>query len=265
VAAERAILLLPGCEHRLSFSPGRLGQARVEPCSSCAAGNGVEPVPLDVELMTRNVTDLDARAAVVAVGSNASPTVMRNKLTRAGCSPVVPMAVGVLGNVAVGHSAHVSVRGYLPAAPMRRPGAATRVVVSFLDETQLRAIDDTERNYDRVILTQARHDVTLVLHERLPGPGGDGPAEQLSEFHIYRSQHGLLRIDGETMFFPRQVQVSGWLAAQRVAPWDRHEPVEASAHLVKDRALRDRAFRTFRDRGLVIDDGLEPAARRLRS
>jgi hypothetical protein len=206
--------------------------------------------------MARDVAGLDARSAVVAVGSNASPTVMRDKLTRAGRNAVVPMVVGVVDNVAVGHSAHVSIRGYLPAAPMRRPGARTRVVVSFLDDAQLRAIDDTEGNYDRVIVTEARHEVMLVLHEVRPGSNGDGWAEQLSEFHLYRSQHGLLRIDGETMFFPRQVEVSGWLAAQRVAPWDGHDPAEVSAQLSQDRALRDRAFRAFRERDLVIDDGL---------
>ena len=222
---------------------------------------------MNVELMARNVADMDSRVAVVAIGSNASPTVMRAKLARAGCSLVVPMTVGVLGNVAVGHSAHVGVLGYMPAAPMRRAGATTPVVVSFLDERQLRAIDDTERNYDRVVLTEARHEVTLVLHERLPrddrsdedGPDEDEPGEQLSGLHLYRSHHGLLRIDEETMFFPKQVQVSGWLAAQQVAPWDSQDPADAAAHLAKDPALRARAFRAFRERDLVIDDGLESA------
>ena len=225
---------------------------------------------MNVELMARNVADMDSRVAVVAIGSNASPTVMRAKLARAGCSLVVPMTVGVLGNVAVGHSAHVGVLGYMPAAPMRRAGATTPVVVSFLDERQLHAIDDTERNYDRVVLTEARDEVTLVLHERLPrddgsdedgpdedGPDEDEPGEQLSGLHLYRSHHGLLRIGEETMFFPKQVQVSGWLAAQQVAPWDSQDPADAAAHLAKDPALRGRAFRALRERDLVVDDGLE--------
>jgi hypothetical protein len=88
--------------------------------------------------------------AVVAVGSNAAPAVLRAKLRRHGVSTDVAVApVRVIG-VAVGQSAHVSVGGYIAAAPYAAPGRVADLQVSWLDDDQLAALDATEPNYDRV-------------------------------------------------------------------------------------------------------------------
>jgi hypothetical protein len=93
--------------------------------------------------------DFADRVAVVAVGSNASPVVLDRKLARDGERSVVPVLAGTLLGCAVGHSAHVSVPGYVAAAPYRDADARTRVFVSLLDEEQLLRLDATEPNYER--------------------------------------------------------------------------------------------------------------------
>jgi hypothetical protein len=84
---------------------------------------------------------------VAAVGSNASPAVLARKLSslREGWVALEPAD---LAGVQVGHSAHVSAGGYVPAAPYRWPGTAA-VVVGWFDDRQLALLDATEPNYVR--------------------------------------------------------------------------------------------------------------------
>src|SRR5918992_2265232 len=56
---------------------------------------------------------LDGRTLVLAVGSNASPVVLAGKLRRAGATGPVPMVRGDVDGLRVGHSAHVSLGGYV--------------------------------------------------------------------------------------------------------------------------------------------------------
>jgi hypothetical protein len=87
---------------------------------------------------------------VVSVGSNAAPAVLRAKLARHGVRQDVAVAQLRVENIAVGHSAHVSVGGYIPAAPYAAAGRAADVHVSWFDENQLAALDASEPNYDRM-------------------------------------------------------------------------------------------------------------------
>lgn len=121
--------------------------------------------------------DLD-RTPVVAVGSNASPGVMRTKLRNNGVSPVVPFIRACVPDTTTAFTAHVSPRGYIAAAPYRQPGTHTTMWVSFLDNEQLECVDETEApNYDRVHV-----DDTLMLDN----------SEELEGYDIYRSSWGLI-------------------------------------------------------------------------
>ena len=93
---------------------------------------------------------LAERTLVVAVGSNASPDVMRCKFARAGVDATVPFVRVRLGGIAVGHSAHVSLAGYVAAAPYHAPGATATFTASLLDDDQLECLDETERTYTRL-------------------------------------------------------------------------------------------------------------------
>lgn len=118
---------------------------------------------------------------MVAVGSNASAAVIRHKLLSGGVSPVVPMVSGVVRNIAVVHSAHVSRGGYVPAAPMHSPGARRPVAIQLLDDEQLAVVDLTEPNYERTALDPARYPLTLL--------GGQRPTAAW----IYATRRGVLR------------------------------------------------------------------------
>lgn len=53
-----------------------------------------------------------------------------------------------LAGVLVGHSAHVSVGGYIPAAPYAGAGS-TQVMLGWFEPAQLALLDATEPNYER--------------------------------------------------------------------------------------------------------------------
>jgi hypothetical protein len=109
------------------------------------------PAAADINRTLRDVGKpaLHQRHAVVAVGSNACAAVMRRKLESVGVDPCVAFLYGTVRAVSVGHSAHRSVAGFIPAAPFRCDGATSRVVVLMLTAEQLEAIDRTEPNYRR--------------------------------------------------------------------------------------------------------------------
>jgi hypothetical protein len=131
------------------------------------------------------VQHVGSRTAVVAVGSNASPVVLHRKLSRRGVGGDVPFLAGTVTGCAVGHSAHVSLPGYVAAAPYRCAEAGTPVYVSLLDDRQLAALDATEPNYVRRELRCT--DDALVL---------DGTAS-IASFHLYDSRWGVIAPPGE--------------------------------------------------------------------
>ena len=129
--------------------------------------------------------EVDGRAVVVAVGSNASPAAMQRKLSRARVSTVVPFLKASVVGIGVGHSAHFSRPGYVPAAPFVAPASATSVVVSLLDREQLAALDDTEPNYERLSLSSAECGLQLDT------------GEASDTFDIYVSRWGVVRSEGD--------------------------------------------------------------------
>jgi hypothetical protein len=137
----------------------------------------------------------DGRTLVVAVGSNASPAVLARKL--ADVDPIVPTSPCVVTGIAVGHSAHVSARGYIPAAPYAAAGVETALHAGWFTPDQLRALDDTEPNYDRITLSTARFPI-------------EPPAEH---FDIYRSHWGVLAENGTPLGLLGQRELFAMLAS----------------------------------------------------
>lgn len=101
------------------------------------------------------------RHRVLAVGSNASPEVMHRKMARAGLATPLAMTITRHEGVAVGHSAHVSLPGYIAAAPYRCARCVRRFVALHLDDGQLAALDATEPNYNRI-----EHEGTWIYASR---------------------------------------------------------------------------------------------------
>ncbi|WP_219049567.1 hypothetical protein, partial [Streptomyces sp. JJ66] len=123
------------------------------------------------------------RVPVVAVGSNAAPAQVRYKLALAGVPGPVPMVPVRVAGLAVGHSGHVSVAGYVAYAPYPAPGRQARAVLLWLDAAQLAVVDASERfNYRRVRLPA----------ERFPVYDTGGAVDVGQGAYVYAGSRGLL-------------------------------------------------------------------------
>lgn len=203
-----------------------------------------------------------SRTAVVAVGSNASPAVMHRKLSRHGVGGAVPLVAGTLSGCAVGHSAHVSRPGFVPAAPYLRAGARTPVYVTLLDDAQLRCVDSTEPGYVRRRLPSARCALELedgsrpesfdlydgrwgVLARPTPASAGS-----MLPFGSQQALHALLR----TRWAPYADLLGGVDAAAEPDDLARAQAVMRA--LAADEALRVRVRDAFAATGWTRPSGL---------
>lgn len=240
------VMLLASGTRPLTLAPGgRLGAARVRPSGSAAS------VPVDELLAGQGVAPVGSRALVVAVGSNASPDVLRHKFARSGrdVSPTTPLVAGTVTGIGVGHSAHVSRRGYVAAAPYADPRARCRLTVSLLDEAQVAAIDATEPNYRRVLLSGRDHPLELDSGERPEA------------YYLYVSVHGVLADPFTGRPTPRRTQGSlhRWLAATTREAVFGGEPARVAGLLGRGEE-QERLRRLFGERGMVRGAGLATGA-----
>ncbi|QIM20386.1 hypothetical protein G7075_03220 [Phycicoccus sp. HDW14] len=255
-AIVRSTLLLPECSHDIDPVQGRrLGAARTRRCERCRQGKRTLSVPLGHELLRWNSMILDSRTPLVSIGSNSSAAVLRRKMGDAGLSIVLPCLTGTLGNIAVGHSAHVSKGGYVPAAPYRLVGATTPVVVAFLDERQLEAMDRTEPNYRRTTLHAPADELILA--------GG----ETLSAAQLYVSRWPVLASGAKPLEFATQEEVLGRIVGLEGSPLRGFDSAQqAAAALHDDEGLRRRVTDFLGSRhgapaGLAVEDGSGPRYR----
>jgi len=128
----------------------------------------------------------EPRTAVIAWGSNASPTRLAEKFGDLSADAVIPVLRAELRDFAVVHSAHLSAYGSVPATGQRVSGAHAKVFVALLTDVQLDRMHSTEaigRNYGFYCLNGLR----------LAFDGGEGTETA----HAYLSLHGCLDVDGE--------------------------------------------------------------------
>ncbi|MFD1274194.1 hypothetical protein ACFQ51_28640 [Streptomyces kaempferi] len=166
-------LLTGGELLQLDVRPLRLGEWYVEERQAQQR--------LDEALADLGQAGTGNRHPLIAVGSNASPGQVAHKLTRLGIPATVPMVPVRVHGIGVGCSGHISPAGYVAGTPYVDRGAATTLVVTWLDPTQLKAVDDTEfPDYRRAILPGDAFEMTMPSGERLGGA------------YIYFSAHGVL-------------------------------------------------------------------------
>jgi hypothetical protein len=205
-------------------------------------------VPLEsAGLLAGWVPALASRAPVVAVGSNRSPAVMAHKMAQAGVSVVVPMMRCRVSGIAVGHSAHVSLRGYIAAAPFAAEGVETSMVLSWLDQDQLTALDETEPNYRRLRLDSAQYPIRI------------GAGLRIEAYDIYDSVYGVLALDGAPLNLGSQADLYAALARVPVladlVPWAQPE---AAVVALTDAKTRDRVRELLAQAGLAVRSGFPP-------
>jgi hypothetical protein len=248
--AGTSVLVLPSCEHILAPRPWRrLGQAQIIRCDRCEAESGLRETNLNFELLARNVANIDSRFPVVAVGSNASPGVMRMKMYKAGIDSVIPFVKAHLQNIRVAASAHVGRPGFIPAAPCHLDGAVASVVVGWLDRDQLAHLDATEPNYDRCVLSGS--DYPLVLDGEQDGN------ESLESFHLYVSKWGVLREGLEPLELAGQEKIAAWLTERGMSPWVDVDAENAARLLSESEALRSSLRDAFVERDMVSSSNIK--------
>ncbi|NGO68665.1 hypothetical protein [Streptomyces boncukensis] len=182
-------------------------------------------------LASRGLAPLSARTAVIAVGSNGAPAQVAYKFAARGVSCVVPMAPRQVYGLRAGVSSHVGVAGYVPAAPVLEAGASDTLVVAWLDDAQLAAMDHSER----------------LNYRRRPAPDGSGA-------YVYVSMRGVLvGRSGETRVAQAQPELLSGLLRDAPRLREVFGPTPESWVRVAraDEAARALGVRVFREMGWV--------------
>ncbi len=243
-APGRSVLLIDGVCLELHPRAGcHLGRAEV------SRGDGTT-VSLDAALLEAGAAPVDQRTLVVSIGSNSSLPVLHRKFAAARVSMTFAVLKGTLGGIGVGHSAHVSLPGYIAAAPFALDGGHSEVYASLLDAEQLRCLDRSEPNYERRLLTRGGFDLR-VDHDEHP-----------EEFHLYVSRHGVIARPGDAPVPLAQQAVLLGMLVSECAPFGSlfagMEP-EAVAHKLATVApLRDEVRRMLADQGWCRRSGIGP-------
>jgi hypothetical protein len=197
--------------------------------------------PLSGVIEQHGGSPMSARVPVVAVGSNAAPSQLVRKFATRSVRPLIPVTLSDVSNLVPGVSAHVSKPGYIPAVPVKVPGAASRLSVLWLDNVQLRILDETEPNYRRLRLPAESFPVRLE----------SGVA--LSKCSLYVGKHGCLV---DTQGQPRRL-TDQWTLIQELldeSPLLRKlcgESPEEFVARAQDSETRKAVRRTFATEGKV--------------
>jgi len=131
--------------------------------------------------------DMNERHLVVAVGSNAAPARLVEKL---GPDAAVPVLLLRVVGMDVRYSAHVTRYGAVPTTAWPQAGAALTLPALLLDDVQLVALDATEPNYDRVPLADVG--VRLPSHEH----------QRRASISTYVTRRGWYRLEGREPALP---------------------------------------------------------------
>lgn len=230
----------------------RAGQLDVVDVEARWSPVGGPVLSLDEVLRRQAVAATDERTVVVASGSNAAPAVMQRKCCLGDVSAVVPFLPATVGNLGIGHSAHVSVTGYMAAAPFPADGVSTPVVVSLLDHRQVACLDDTEPNYEPRWVDGERFPLQLATGER--------PAT----YRLYESRWGVVAPGRSPVALGRQQDLFERLwelpgAEDVVGPGDDVRAVMARLAGEAGGRARQAVGEWLRHRGAVMPTRFPPA------
>jgi hypothetical protein len=187
------------------------------------------------------------RHPVLAFGSNASPAQLQAKF--ASLRParrVIPVLRGSVTGLALGHSAHVSIPGYVPYVIVAAD-AVLDAFVLWLDPEQRTALDRTEPNYRLVRMPADRYPLRVEA------------LRDIGEYSAYKGKWGALRWPGESapalpgsqpQVFDRLGE-QPWFAAV-LGPGDVRSRM---SRLAADADLRDRVRAELAAAGMVVGDG----------
>ncbi|UGY95151.1 hypothetical protein [Streptomyces gobiensis] len=202
------------------------------------------------ELLPLRGYDAAGRVPVLAVGSNASPAQLSYKLARAGVSGTVPMVPVRVRGVGVGLSGHISRVGYVSASPWLLLGRESALVVTWLEEAQLAAVDRTELPFKRAFLPADEFPVTV------PGDGADIAGASFIGAYVYVNRRGVLGYpDGSLRAGGEQRSVLAGLLRQSVRLRELFGATPESwvRRAREDPELAGKGTAVFRDEGWVVE------------
>lgn len=146
---------------------------------------------------------LKDRTPVLAVGSNRAPEQLRRKF---GDDAIVPVTVARLRDHDVVYSAHVASYGSIPATLAESPGTLVKVSLTWLTDSQLRRMHETEAvgvNYDYGVAENLAFEL-----------GGQRPACPIG---CYLGRRGALALDGAPVALA-EVEATGRRFKERGQP-----------------------------------------------
>ena len=143
--------------------------------------------------------DLGHRTPVIAAGSNRAPAQLRRKF---GGTATVPVSHAWLADHDVVYSAHVARYGAVPACLFPSPGTRVAVWITWLDDTQLARMHETEAV--GVAYDYAHIDAALADGRGVAGVGSLG---------FYRGRRGALADRGRPLALSAIVAENRQLAA----------------------------------------------------
>ncbi|WP_406438416.1 hypothetical protein OHB14_54305 [Streptomyces sp. NBC_01613] len=194
------------------------------------------------------------RVPVLAVGSNACPGQLHDKMAESGITSPIPMVRTRVTGIDVGVSAHVSRLGYVSASPVEAPGTVRELFVTWLDAEQLAVIDASEGvplpygNFRRAWLPAPEVTVELEDGTRLPGA------------YIYVNRRGILRNGTGSLRKPagqRALLTELLVGSARLRELFGATPEEFCARARADAGLCERGTRVFAEEKRVTVSGLE--------
>jgi hypothetical protein len=196
----------------------------------------------------------EGRTPVLAVGSNANPGQLRDKMGELGINSPVPMVRSRVTGIGVGVSAHVSRLGYVSASPFHAPSCVRELFVIWLDDEQLRVVDASEGvplphgNFGRAWLPAS--EVRIEAADGVPLRGA----------YAYVNRHGVLH-DGtgapRTHPGQREFLSELLLGSARWRELFGVTPEEFCARARADHRLCERGTRLFAEEERVTASGLE--------
>ncbi|MET7453048.1 hypothetical protein ABZT03_14340 [Streptomyces sp. NPDC005574] len=196
----------------------------------------------------------EGRSPVLAVGSNANPGQLRDKMAESGITSPIPMVRSRVTGVGVGVSAHVSRLGYVSASPFHAPASVRELFVIWLDDEQLAVVDASEGvplpggNFGRAWLPAS--EVRIEAADGVPLPGA----------YAYVNRRGVLHDGtGVPRGHPGQRELLSelLLGSARWRELFGVTPEEFCARARADHRLCERGTRLFADEGRVTASGFE--------
>ncbi len=197
----------------------------------------------------------DQRILVVALGSNASPSVMINKMNRRnpGGAHLIPIIRARIHGMGIGYFASVAPRGYIAATPFSAPGNSSEVWASLLTGDQFAALTSTEPGYTCRLVSARDYPLEILGEPKAGLRTGSQIAERPDAYYIFDADCGyLLDAAGKPLsLVPGQTALLNSLRTDGILPTEAGGDAAANAAWLTEERNQHCLIANLRDMGRV--------------